>query len=106
MADSVKGTTNDEFTINIDLAPTILRAAGIPIPEKMHGRDISELYLSPDRTDWRNEFFYEHPIVSSKNYVPASEALVRKVSYLRVVYSHSRSCIQKNLRWLYNLAGL
>ncbi|KAL7500646.1 hypothetical protein ACHAWT_009878 [Skeletonema menzelii] len=78
MADSIKGTTNDEFTLNIDLAPTILRAAGIPIPDKMHGRDMSELYLSPDRTDWRKEFFYEHPIISTKNYVPASEALVRK----------------------------
>lgn len=84
MADSIKGTTNDEFTLNIDLAPTILRAAGIPIPDKMHGRDMSELYLSPDRTDWRKEFFYEHPIISTKNYVPASEALVRKVSYFRV----------------------
>lgn len=66
MADSVKGTTNDEFTLNIDLAPTILKAAGVPVPEKMHGRDMSELYLSPDRTDWRTEFFYEHPIISTK----------------------------------------
>eukprot|EP00984_Skeletonema_dohrnii_P018598 scaffold8718_cov110-Skeletonema_dohrnii-CCMP3373.AAC.2 len=78
MADSVKGTTNDEFTLNIDLAPTILRAAGIPVPDKMHGRDMSELYLSPDRTDWRKEFFYEHPVINTKRYVPASEALVRK----------------------------
>ena len=85
MAESVKGTTNDEFTLNIDLAPTILRAAGIPVPDKMQGRDMSELYLSPDGTDWRKEFFYEHPIVSSKHYVPASEALVRKVSYIRIL---------------------
>jgi arylsulfatase A-like enzyme len=66
MADSVKGTTNDEFTLNIDLAPTILKAAGVSVPDKMHGRDMSELYLSPDRTDWRTEFFYEHPIISTK----------------------------------------
>jgi phosphoglycerol transferase MdoB-like AlkP superfamily enzyme len=79
MTDGVKGTTNEEFTLNIDLAPTILRAAGISIPDLMHGRDISDLYLSPDRTNWRTEFFYEHPIVSTKWYVPASEALVRKV---------------------------
>ena len=80
MADSLKGTTNDEFTLNIDLAPTILRAAGIPVPDKMHGRDMTELYLSPDGTDWREEFFYEHPVISKMSYVPASEALVRKVS--------------------------
>ena len=85
MTDSVKGTTNDEFTLNIDLAPTILRAAGIPVPDKMQGRDMSELYLSPDGTDWRKEFFYEHPIIGSTRKIPASEALVRKVSYIRVV---------------------
>jgi len=78
MKDEKKGTTNDEFTLNIDLAPTILGAAGIPMPEKMMGRDISPLYLSPTSSEWRNEFFYEHPIISHKGYIPSSEALVRK----------------------------
>lgn len=73
-----KGTTNDEFTLNIDLAPTILGAAGIPAPEKMMGRDMSPLYLNPASPEWRDEFFYEHPIISHKRYIPSSEALVRK----------------------------
>ena len=70
MKEESRGTTNDEFTLNIDLAPTILGAAGIPIPEKMMGRDMSQLYLSPESTDWRDEFFYEHPMVQRKTYVP------------------------------------
>lgn len=38
------GTTNDEFTLNIDLAATILSAAGLdPLPSMM-GRDMSVLY--------------------------------------------------------------
>ncbi|KAL7546184.1 hypothetical protein ACHAWF_009524 [Thalassiosira exigua] len=78
MKDEKRGTTNDEFTLNVDLAPTILSAAGIPTPEKMMGRDMTPLYLSPDPTEWRKEFFYEHPIISHKEYIPASEALVRK----------------------------
>ncbi|KAL7535697.1 hypothetical protein ACHAXR_006671 [Thalassiosira sp. AJA248-18] len=78
MKDEIKGTTNDDFTLNIDLAPTILGAAGIPSPEKMMGRDMSPLYLSPTSPTWREEFFYEHPIISNKNYIPSSEALVRK----------------------------
>jgi arylsulfatase A-like enzyme len=51
----------------------------------MQGRDISELYLGKDITDWRAEFFYEHPsirsedpTIESKDFIPASEALVRK----------------------------
>jgi len=73
------GTVDDNFVLNIDLAPTILSAAGIDIPERMQGRDISQLYYHPDATtngdsreqgggkvkeevgEWRNEFFYEHP---------------------------------------------
>mmetsp|Transcript_2974 Transcript_2974/g.5736 ORF Transcript_2974/g.5736 Transcript_2974/m.5736 type:complete len:144 (-) Transcript_2974:24-455(-) len=76
-----RGTTNDAMTLNIDLAPTILGFAGVPMPDKMMGRDISPLYLSPESpssSNWREEFFYEHPIISKKSYIPSSEALVRK----------------------------
>ena len=72
-----QGTTNGELTLNIDLAPTILAAAGVSIPEKMMGRDMSKLYTS-EETKWRTEFFYEHPVISNARYIPSSEALVRK----------------------------
>lgn len=80
MKDEKRGTTNGELTLNIDLAPTILAAAGIPAPEKMMGRDMSPLYLSEEEASasWRKEFFYEHPVISNRNYIPSSEALVRK----------------------------
>jgi hypothetical protein len=70
MKEKNRGTTKDEFTLNIDLAPTILGAAGLPIPHKMMGRDMSQLYLSPEPIEWRNDFFYEHPMISKKSYVP------------------------------------
>lgn len=72
------GTTNDEFALNVDLAPTILAAAGIPEPKRMQGTDISPLYTSATPPKWRNEFFYEHAIIKDKSFIPASEALVRK----------------------------
>lgn len=84
MKEEKKGTTNDDYTLNIDLAPTILGAAGVKIPEKFMGRDMSSLYLKEGEIEeeaggkWREEFFYEHPIISNKNYIPSSEALVRK----------------------------
>ena len=74
-----KGTKNDDFTLNIDLAPTMLSAAGIKPPQSMQGRDISELYRYNTLQTWRTEFFYEHPSVDNQeNWIPTSEALVRK----------------------------
>jgi arylsulfatase A-like enzyme len=73
-----KGRTNDEFALNVDLAPTILGAAGVAAPARMQGRDLSPLYLAKEPPEWRSEFFYEHAIVKNKSFIPASEALVRK----------------------------
>jgi arylsulfatase A-like enzyme len=44
----------------------------------MQGRDISPLYLAKEKPAWRNEFFYEHPTLNNPDFIPASEALVRK----------------------------
>jgi len=72
------GRTNDDFTLNVDLAPTILAAVGIPAPSTMQGRDIAPLYLLANKPPWRTEFFYEHAMLQSKDFIPASQALVRK----------------------------
>ncbi len=73
-----RGATNDDFTLSVDLAPTILGAAKLPAPERMQGRDMAPLYLSETKPEWRGEFFYEHPTLRNANFIPASEALVRK----------------------------
>jgi arylsulfatase A-like enzyme len=78
MGKAIHGTTNDDFTLNVDLAPTILAAVGIASPKTMQGRDMSPLYLAEEKPKWRDEFFYEHPMYRSSDFIPASEALVRK----------------------------
>jgi len=78
MSKSVKGQTNDDFLLNVDVAPTILAAAGVEAPKTMQGRDFSPLYLAEKDPEWRSEFFYEHPMLKSTEFIPASEALVRK----------------------------
>ena len=77
-----RGKTNDEFVLNVDVAPTILSAAGISAPATMQGRDFSPLLHQggPKQGEWRSEFFYEHAIISSKARIPASLALVRRDS--------------------------
>ena len=78
MPEDQVGKTHDEFTLNVDLAPTILAAAGIPAPKRMQGRDIAPLYLAGNKPEWRDEYFYEHATLRNTSFIPASEALVRK----------------------------
>jgi arylsulfatase len=78
MSAEARGSERNEFTLNVDLAPTILSATGIPVPETMQGSDLAPLYLANTTPAWRTEFFYEHAIINNVNFIPASEALVRK----------------------------
>ena len=83
MPAALRGQTNDDFTLNVDLAPTVLAAAGIAAPARMQGRDLSALYLASNAPAWRTEFFYEHATIKNIHFIPSSEALVRKeVKYL------------------------
>lgn len=65
MPHSQRGNRNDDFTLNVDLAPTILSAAKVPVPDFMQGRDIAPLYLNPIEaaSSWRQDFFYEFNMV-------------------------------------------
>jgi arylsulfatase A-like enzyme len=90
-----RGKVIDKMVLNIDLAPTILAAAGINPPKGMQsgmqGADLAPLLLpdfgeSPDSRSprdnadepvvWREEFFYEHPTISNRERIPASQAVV------------------------------
>lgn len=72
------GTTNDNFTLNVDLAPTFLAAAGLAPAPRMQGQDLAPLYLGANPPAWRTEFFYEHATINNINFIPSSQALVRK----------------------------
>lgn len=72
-----RGATDAAITLNVDLAPTILGAAGLPSPARMQGRDLAALYRGARPADWRTEFFYEHAVIRRADFIPASEALVR-----------------------------
>ncbi|MFM7185874.1 MAG: sulfatase/phosphatase domain-containing protein, partial [Planctomycetota bacterium] len=78
-----RGTVDDALALNVDLAPTILAAAGIAPPPRMQGRDLATLYLehggrAAADPAWRTEFFYEHPTITNIERIPSSAALVRK----------------------------
>mmetsp|Transcript_31374 Transcript_31374/g.65494 ORF Transcript_31374/g.65494 Transcript_31374/m.65494 type:complete len:644 (-) Transcript_31374:3643-5574(-) len=88
MPQSAHGTRNDDFTLSVDLAPTILSAAQVQPPKFMQGRDIAQLYLQPEKAKktWRQDFFYEWTQGEPRTavghnawyHIPAVFALIRK----------------------------
>eukprot|EP00934_Nitzschia_sp_Nitz4_P004661 Nitzschia sp. Nitz4//scaffold310_size27583//21944//23728//NITZ4_008179-RA/size27583-processed-gene-0.12-mRNA-1//-1//CDS//3329547364//4651//frame0 len=89
MPDGVKGIPKSDMTLNIDLATTIVRAAGGTPDPRMQGRDMADLYLPEDspalttpttKEPWRQDFFYEFPLEE----YPSSTALrTRRYKYMK-----------------------
>lgn len=70
------GATDARMALNVDLAPTLLAAAGVAVPERMQGRDLAPLLRGQRMDDWREDFFYEHAIIKAVDFIPSSQALV------------------------------
>ncbi|MBI4165048.1 MAG: sulfatase [Acidobacteria bacterium] len=89
-----KPVSQDVFatTLNIDLAPTMLSLAGVPIPSSMQGENLLPLWTkaSPPQP-WRTDFLYEHYLSGLHNlsaemdkFIPSSEGVRNdRYTYLR-----------------------
>jgi len=78
LAPARRGMTRGQVALNLDVAPTLVAAAGLAVPGVMQGRDLSPLYLNARAPDWRDEFFYEHPTVTSRDRIPSSQGVIRR----------------------------
>lgn len=79
------GSTIDQMVLNIDLAPTLLDLAGVPIPKDMEGRSFKPL-LAGKRPKWRDDFLYEYFIDAEyPNAVPVIKA-VRTTRWKYITY--------------------
>jgi arylsulfatase A-like enzyme len=57
----LKGATRDDLVLNVDLAPTFLDLAGVPVPREMHGKSWKPLLAKgPPAGPFRTSFFYEY----------------------------------------------
>ncbi len=54
------GSTPEAFVANIDLAPTFLDLAGLPIPDFMQGRSLAPLLRGETPSDWRKTVYYRY----------------------------------------------
>lgn len=75
-----------QIALNIDIAPTILSMAGVPVPSGMQGVNLIDLIENkiPERAD----FFYQHYFLGSPR-IPREEGVVTKdFKYMNYVEHH------------------
>ncbi|MEI8043121.1 MAG: sulfatase [Verrucomicrobiota bacterium] len=53
-------STTDAMTLNVDLAPTFLALAGLPIPNEMQGESLVPVLLGQTPANWRQSFYYHY----------------------------------------------
>jgi len=98
IADILPGTKIDDLALNIDIAPTILDIAGIPIPSEMDGKSLYPLF-SGQHAPFRKDFFMEHVgIIKVSNPIPDSMGVRSdKWKYIRYVN------VEPEIEELYNI---
>jgi len=75
-----KGVVSDEMVLNIDVAPTLLDLAGIPVPETMDGKSMKPL-INAEMTTWREHFFFEHFVSpTAPIYIPRNDGVRTKTT--------------------------
>jgi arylsulfatase A-like enzyme len=73
LAKKLRGIKSDKIALNIDIAPTILSLAGIPVPAAVQGQDL--MTLMEKKNQGRDDFFYEHTFLGSPQ-LPMVEGVV------------------------------
>jgi len=77
------GRVITENVTNIDIAPTLLEAAGIDKPEHMHGDSFLKL-LKGEAMEWRSSFLYEYFWEWNYPHTPTTHALRdKRYKYIR-----------------------
>jgi len=66
------GAVLEQMALNIDVAPTLLAMAGLPVPPAMQGESLMPL-LDGRKTAWRTEMFCEHLLKNPA--IPQSEGV-------------------------------
>jgi arylsulfatase A-like enzyme len=81
----------DELALNVDIAPTILAAAGVEAPAAMQGLDLLSPALAEQRAA-RKEFYYEHPFKHAD--IPQTTG-VRGERYKYARYEHEDEIVEQ-----------
>lgn len=96
---AMRGARLDQMALNIDVAPTLLDLAGVPIPAEMDGLSLKPLIFGKEAPS-REHFFLEHVgVIKTRNPIPDSRGVrARNWKYIRYVNA------DPEVEELYNLA--
>ncbi|HEC42437.1 hypothetical protein LCGC14_2346530 [marine sediment metagenome] len=76
------GSSNSEFVLSIDVAPTLIELAGAEIPSEMQGASLVPL-LKNEVVDWRKSFLYEYfQEAYAPGFVTISGVRTKKYKYI------------------------
>jgi arylsulfatase A-like enzyme len=54
------GSVPTQFVANIDLAPTFVDLAGLPVPDSMQGQSLAPILRGESPADWRTSVYYRY----------------------------------------------
>jgi len=57
--ESKRSKTYEEMVLNVDVTPTILKLAGVDVPERYQGESLTAFY-DREPENWRTSFYCEH----------------------------------------------
>jgi arylsulfatase A-like enzyme len=75
LPNSLRGSQREQMALNIDIAPTLLSAAGLTVPEGMQGENLLDLAQEKE-VPWRQDFYYDHRVDIPT--IPKCEGVVSK----------------------------
>lgn len=90
------GTVRKEMVLDIDIAPTLLDLAGVPVPEGMQGKSVLPLIRSKEEKG-REEWFYEYFEWPNPEGVAPHKG-IRTLTHKLIVYTQN-----ENERELYDI---
>lgn len=87
-----QAAATDAIGLNVDIPPTLLDLAGVPVPASYQGRSLAPLLQGHKPGDWRRDFFFEH--LFDRANIPKSEG-VRDPRYTYIRWFEQRPVVEE-----------
>jgi arylsulfatase A-like enzyme len=83
MASALKGSNPEQIALNVDIAPTILCLANVPVPSDMQGQNLMDIIQK--KVPERKDFFYEHTYQKSPKIPQVEGVVTKRFKYMKFI---------------------